>query len=200
MELEKVIYFAAFIVTKVNEEHRQDTLKQIEAELDSKRKQIESDAQRIANEIQSTRAKDLEAAKENAVKKEKADGQAIEALAANAARKGERLSALETAATVAKKELTTLKPRQIIAESQYHDLSLKYGHVFEAGIGAEAIHHLLRGLSLDNEIKVLEGEKKTASEVKAAQSRPSPEAAEELASNSPPPRVDGAHKHPHHPA
>ena len=166
MELEKVIYFAAFIVTKVNEELRQDTLKQIDAELDAKRKQIEADAQRIANEIQSTRAKDLEAAKENVAKKERADKQATEALAANAARKGERLAALETAATVAKKELTTLKPRQIIAESQYHDLSLKYGHVFEAGIGAEAIHHLLRGLSLDDEIKALEAEKKTASEVK----------------------------------
>ncbi len=166
MDLEKVIYFAAFIVTKVDENLRQDTLKQIDAELDAKRKQIDADAQRVATEIQAARLKDLEAAKENTAKKEKAEKQSIEALAANAARKAERQSALDSAATVARKELASLQPRQIIAESQYHDLSLKYGHVFEAGIGAEAVHHLLRELDLDAEIKALELERKNGSEVK----------------------------------
>ncbi|MEK7631542.1 MAG: DNA-directed RNA polymerase subunit beta', partial [Patescibacteria group bacterium] len=165
-ELEKVIYFAAFIITKVDDALRQETLKQIEAELDAKRKQIESDAQRIANEIQATRMKALEAAKENAKKIEKAEHDANDALAANAARKAERAEALSSAATVARKELITLQPRQIIAESQYHDLSLKYGHVFEAGIGAEAIHHLLKGIDMVAEIKALELERKNGSEVK----------------------------------
>ncbi|MEK7570455.1 MAG: DNA-directed RNA polymerase subunit beta' [Patescibacteria group bacterium] len=165
-ELEKVIYFASFIVTKVDDALRQETLKQIDVELDAKRKQIDSDAQRIANEIQTTKLKALELAKENAKKVEKAEHDANEALAANAARKAERADALTSAATVARKELLALQPRQIIAESQYHDLSLKYGHVFEAGIGAEAIHHLLKGVDMEADIKALELERKNGSEVK----------------------------------
>ncbi|MFA6588208.1 MAG: DNA-directed RNA polymerase subunit beta' [Patescibacteria group bacterium] len=165
-ELEKVIYFASFVVTKVDEVLREDTLKQIEAELDAKKKGIEADAQRVANEIQVKKLKDTESAKTSESKSKKIENEAIDALAANAARKGERLEALSAAAVVARKELISLHVKQIIAESQYHDLSLKYGHVFEAGIGAEAIHHLLRGVDLDQEIKNLEKDRRSGSEIK----------------------------------
>ncbi len=165
-ELEKVIYFASFIIITVNSALRDDTLKQIDAELETKRKQIEADSQRVATEIQAARMKDVEAAKDSEAKKAKAEAQAVEALAANAARREERLDALDAAAVVAKKELQSLQPRQIISESQYHDLSLKYGHVFEAAIGAEAIHLLLREMDLAKEVRDLEVERKTGSEVK----------------------------------
>jgi len=165
-ELEKVIYFASFVVTKVDEELRQDTLKQIEAELEAKRKTIEADAQRVANEIQVKKLKDTESTKEKVEKLKKIENETTDALAVNAARKNERLEALNAAAAVARKELANLHIKQIIAESQYRDLSLKYGHVFEAGIGAEAVHHLLRAVDLDQEIKALEKDRRSGSEIK----------------------------------
>ncbi|MFA6042837.1 MAG: DNA-directed RNA polymerase subunit beta' [Patescibacteria group bacterium] len=165
-DLEKVMYFAAFVITAVDEPLRVDTLAQIEAELETKRKMIESEAQRVAADIQAKKARDLEAAKANADKIAKAEAAATDALAANAARKAERQDALDNAATVAKKELQTLHPKQIISEQQYHDLSLKYGHVFEAGIGAEAIRLLLQQMRLEDVIKALQEEHATGSEAK----------------------------------
>jgi hypothetical protein len=32
---------------------------------------------------------------------------------------------------------------KILSETDYHELSLKYGHVFEAKIGSEAVEELL---------------------------------------------------------
>jgi len=56
----------------------------------------------------------------------------------------EKISNLDEAADIAKRELKELRVKEIISESKYQDLSLKYGHVFEARIGAEAIGYLLK--------------------------------------------------------
>src|SRR3989339_1207458 len=59
---------------------------------------------------------------------------------------------------MAKKELKDLKPMAIISESVYQNLSLKYGHVFEASIGAEALRGLLERIDLGKTAKKLEKE------------------------------------------
>ena len=59
---------------------------------------------------------------------------------------------------MARKELKELKIRQIISENRYQDLSLKYGHVFEAGIGAETVRRLLEKIDLDKLSAELEEE------------------------------------------
>jgi DNA-directed RNA polymerase subunit beta' len=41
-ELEKVVYFAAYIITSVDEDARAATMEQIEREFKSKKKEIES--------------------------------------------------------------------------------------------------------------------------------------------------------------
>src|SRR3990167_3475426 len=63
---------------------------------------------------------------------------------------------LKEAVDIAKRELKDLRPLQILSESQYQDLSLKYGHAFEAGIGAEVIYKLLREIDLKTEIERLQ--------------------------------------------
>ncbi len=50
---------------------------------------------------------------------------------------------------MAKKELKAIKPFTIISESKYKELSLKYGHIFNADIGAEAIRKLLKRIDLN---------------------------------------------------
>ncbi len=59
-------------------------------------------------------------------------------------------------------EITDIKPYRIIPENVYHDLSLKYGHVFEANIGAEAVRELLAGLKLTDVIRAMESDVKHA--------------------------------------
>ncbi|MCK4389637.1 MAG: DNA-directed RNA polymerase subunit beta' [Desulfobacterales bacterium] len=50
---------------------------------------------------------------------------------------------------------TGLAPRQILPEDGYREALAKYGHTFEAGIGAEAIKSLLERLDLEEEYKRL---------------------------------------------
>ncbi|MCX6785837.1 MAG: DNA-directed RNA polymerase subunit beta' [Candidatus Komeilibacteria bacterium] len=135
-ELEKVIYFASFIILAVDEELRVQTLEQIKGELKSKRKAIEREFElKVAevNQKKATAPANFNAEKElNLLQNIKQD----------------KYDILEHAAETAKKELKDLKPLKIISENAYQDLSLKYGHVFEASIGAEAVRRLLLGIDL----------------------------------------------------
>ncbi len=156
-ELEKVIYFANFVITKVDDELRDQTLEQINVEYEAKKKSIEAEANRITSEIKQRQATEADQEPDEKKKKELIK-EIDEELAANAQRKDKKLEDLEEAVDLAKKELKNLKPLQIISEQQYRDLSLKYGHVFEAEIGAEAIRNLLTTIDLDESIKTLEKE------------------------------------------
>ena len=55
----------------------------------------------------------------------------------------------------AKEELKGLQRFQIITEVEYFNLSTKYGQVFSAGIGAEAIRTILENLDMKAEIDIL---------------------------------------------
>lgn len=141
-ELEKVIYFASFIITHVDEAKKKELLEQVQSEYKSKRKMIEGEAQR----------QQAEAGKKAQGKELDRELKSIETL------QQEKLAKLEEAFEIARRELKELQVMQIISESQYHDLSLKYGQVFEASIGAEAVRGLLSRIELMKEIKTLESQ------------------------------------------
>jgi len=150
-DLEKVIYFASFIITRVDEEKKNDLLEQVKQEYKNKKSGLEKeykDAQATINQQQAQKGlsgeKLAEAFAHEMVKLDKI--------------KDEREEQLEKAMEVAKKELQGLAPLSIVSESVYQDLSLKYGHVFDAGIGAEAVRTLLERFDIDVEIKNLEKE------------------------------------------
>jgi len=133
--LEKVIYFASFIVTEVDENLKEATIEQIKQEYKSKHKNIENEfniAARQKEKDGDSNLKDLTRVKE------------------------ERLKQLDEDFTTAQKELKELKPLLILSENQYQTLSLKFGHIFEAGIGAEAIRYLLAKIDLEKSIKKVE--------------------------------------------
>ena len=132
--LEKVIYFANFIVTEVNEEARKETIEQVKAEYKGKKKQIEGDYKRTLETVE----KD---AKTEAEKEKK--------IAAAFDNKQLRMKELDEDFSGVEKELKELKPLKIISESTYQEWSLKYGHLFEASIGAEAIRDLLAKIDID---------------------------------------------------
>lgn len=65
------------------------------------------------------------------------------------------LTKAEAIYKASKTELNALCVGKIISETQYHELSLKYGQVVKVGIGAEAILALLEKVDLDALIKDL---------------------------------------------
>jgi len=116
--LERVIYFGAYIITKVDQEEKNKALKQIQKEYKSKLKNSKS-------------------------KKEK------ELL------KNKKNRAIE--------EVNGLRKNRILSETVYRDLSMKYGHIFEAGIGAEALRDIVKEIDLDQMVKQLSEKVKKAS-------------------------------------
>ncbi|MFH1171050.1 MAG: DNA-directed RNA polymerase subunit beta' [bacterium] len=156
-DLEKVIYFASFIVTKINEDLRKETLAQIDNEYQQKRKAIDAEMQQQAKEINQRKAQDLSAQLTEA-KKNTLEKRFTEELANLDVLREEKIKTLDAAVNLAKRELRELRKYDIISETTYQDLSLKYGHVFEAGIGAETIRELLAEIDLTVMAEELEKE------------------------------------------
>ncbi len=154
-ELEKLVYFAAYIITHVDEAVRAATLEQIEQEFKAKKKEIES---RYDMLIAKTRT---QMQKEGG--KKDAPVLAAEIDAEITRLKdiwSKEVDNLEDIRDQAKSELKGIKRMQIISELEYRDLSLKYGPVFRAGIGAEALQGLLENINLEELAAELEGQLK----------------------------------------
>jgi DNA-directed RNA polymerase subunit beta' len=143
-EIERLVYFAAYIITSVDEESRLATMEQIEAEFKAKKKEIEGRYEML---IAKTRT---EMQKAGAKKNEDVLGAEIDAEITRLKDMWQKeLDVLENIRDQARSELKSLKKMQIISELQYRDLSLKYGPVFTAGIGAEALKGLLEEINLE---------------------------------------------------
>ncbi len=153
--LEKVIYFADFIITDVNEDLKKETIEQIKQEFKAKKRKIESDSDHQLNLAKSRLGQEKKVSKPEDVNAllEK------ETLALVAA-KNEKIKELEKILHLAEQELKDLRPLKIISEHVYQDLSLKYGHIFEANIGGEAVRNLLEKIDLDKLVHELDQELK----------------------------------------
>ncbi len=165
LDLEKVMYFANFIITSVDEDSRKSTSEQIDQEAKSKKKSLEAEYKQVSEDIHLKKTQAMEKAATDTEQKKAADMFDAE-LANSRTMHDEKMKELAGVVTLAKKELAGLRPLMILSESQYQDLSLKYGHVFEAGIGAEAIRQLLSGVNIEKDITRLEAEAATVAENK----------------------------------
>jgi DNA-directed RNA polymerase subunit beta' len=106
-KLEKVVYYAAYIVTTVNEEHRKDTLEKLKTEYKARKQETKDDRE---------------------------------------------LEAIEKAYAKSKDFLSGLKVGAVMNEIEYFDYSRKFGDVFEAGSGAEAIRKILEKVNIKKEL------------------------------------------------
>lgn len=145
--LEKVIYFANYIITSVDKEAKQRSLEQINNEYKSKRKSIKGKYERLANEL-----------KQKSGSKKIASQKKEEKLSSLYQEREKEFQSLKNAFESAKKELSNIKKLRIISEVEYGDLSLKYGQVFQAGIGAEAVRKILQEIDLEKLAQKLEAE------------------------------------------
>ena len=154
-ELEKVIYFASYIITDVREDVRTATLDQIEKEFKIKKKEIEQRYEKLISKARSAKKpadanQDVFAASIETNLKNLTDNQQHD------------ITALEKIRDLARSELKSIKKMQVISELEYRDLSLKYGPVFRAGIGAEAISNLVKSIDLEKLSGELAAETRTA--------------------------------------
>lgn len=122
-DIEKVIYFAGYIVTKVSEEDRTRLLRDLDTEYKAKFKLLQN-----------------EEAKE----------------------------ALTTRMEETQREVKTLQPGRVLDEMSFHRFSIKYSTLFEARIGAEAIHELFKQVDLPTLLNKLETERDTAGALERA--------------------------------
>jgi DNA-directed RNA polymerase subunit beta' len=109
-DIEKVVYFAGYIVTKVAEEEKKRLLTELESEYKSKYKALGSDKER---------------------------------------------DALKERMTLTKAEIDGVVVGKVLDELEYHRFSVKYGGLFEARIGAEAIYDIFCKLDLKELEKTL---------------------------------------------
>jgi DNA-directed RNA polymerase subunit beta' len=144
--LEKVVYFANFVVISVDETKRKEVQKQLHADFDKEKKELVD---------KHKQAKDAAAKLKDEDKDEELQRLDDE--------HAEALEVLEQGFELAKDELENLEPLQIITEAKNRELSMKYPDVFKSGIGAEAILEIIENLDLSKLAKALEKEARETS-------------------------------------
>ncbi|GAB3294589.1 DNA-directed RNA polymerase subunit beta' [Parasphingorhabdus pacifica] len=153
--LEKIIYFAAYVVTSVNTEMRHNDLSTLENEMSVERKRLadqrDADLEARAQKLEADLAElETEGAKSDVRRKVKEGGEReMRQLRDRAQREIDKLDEIwET--------FTKLEPRQLISdELLYRELYDRYGEYFTGGMGAEAIESLLKSFDIDAEAESL---------------------------------------------
>ena len=154
--LERVLYFAQYVVTKVDPLLRKRKIEELENDHVERAVSLEEQlGERVAAlESDLARVPEDDAAKRDELQ---AQAQAIKGALV------EQRAALQEALDKEKADVESIKPLMLMTESRHRELSDKYGDVFQAGIGAEAIMELLRSIDIDEEIVRLKGEVRSTS-------------------------------------
>ena len=167
-DLEKVIYFAAYMITKVDEEARHEDLPMLQAAHDREKQELEAalnaDVNAISREVESELAR-IEAEGGKAAEKRKLRDNAERQLASVRKRYEREVAHLENVW----ERFKSLKVADLEGnEALYRSMVDKYGMYFEGAMGAEAIKKRLESFDLEAEAEALKeiiqtgkGQKKT---------------------------------------
>ena len=148
-QLEKVIYFAANLVTWVDEERRHEDLPTLEAELQRRSPSSSASATSRSTGVQGPRGR-AQGAREGGAKD--AELEARQRLAERSGSVRERAEADIDLAKRAFDEFHTCHHRKIIEdELLWRELKIRYEDYFEGGMGAESISKLIARIDLDEE-------------------------------------------------
>src|SRR5207302_300130 len=172
--LEKILYFANYIVTDVNEDLRQDMLANLNMDTDSRAVGLRSDIDARTQGIRSDHEGQMSALEaEVAAEVKRLDEElagTVDSLSTqgNAAREQREslqgdLEDLQVQIDSTRMELEGLHQKQILSDTQYREYSEKFGRCFKAGIGAEAIRDLLSRIDLNQEMYRLRNESRSTS-------------------------------------
>ena len=154
-DLEKIIYFAAYVIVGVNTEMRHNELSTLEAEMVVEKKAVEDQrdmdlaerSQKLENDLAEL---EKEGAKSDVRRKVRDGGEReMRQLRDRAQRELDRLDEIWTT-------FTKLAPKQLIVdELLYREMVDRYGEYFEGAMGAESIKKLIENFDIDAEAESL---------------------------------------------
>ena len=154
-DLEKIIYFAAYVITSVDDEMRHNELSTLEAEMVSEKKAVEDqrdvDLEARAQKLEADLAQlEEEGAKADQRRKVKDGGEReMRQMRDRAQRELDRLDEIWT-------RFTKLAPKElIIDEILYRELTDRYGEYFTGAMGAESIQKLMQTFDIEAEAENL---------------------------------------------
>ena len=154
-DLEKIIYFAAYVITAVDTEMRHNELSTLEAEMVVEKKAVEDqrdlDLAERAQKLETDLAElEKEGAKSDVRRKVRDGGEReMRQLRDRSQRELDRLDEIWTT-------FTKLAPKQLIVdEVLYRELVDRYGEYFQGAMGAESIKKLIENFDIDAEAESL---------------------------------------------
>ena len=154
-DLEKIIYFAAYLITTVDSDARHRDLASVEAQISVERKRIEDRRDGDAETRQKKLEVDIAALEAEGAKgdvRRKVREGAEREMRQIRDRAQRELDKLEEVLDTFRK----LEPKQLIAdEALYREMRDRFGAYFTGGMGAEALQRLLEGFDLDAEAESL---------------------------------------------
>ncbi|MDO5662685.1 MAG: DNA-directed RNA polymerase subunit beta' [Brachybacterium sp.] len=154
-DLEKVIYFAAYMITAVDEDARHEDLPDLQARFDLEIKDLEKERDAAINDRQVSAEKDLATLEEEGAKAD-AKRKVRDASDREQAQIRKKYDAEIDRVTAVWERFKNLKVADLEGDEQlYRTMKLRYGMYFEGGMGAEAIQKRLQDFDLDGEAEIL---------------------------------------------
>jgi len=144
-EIERVVYFANYIVTEIDDDARRSAISQLDGEFKVFKKKAVEKIEKRKSEMGNLSPEDR---KKEEISMEK-DLQ-------------KEFDELSDQHVKVRNELKDLKKYQVLSELKYRNYSMKFGHVFRAGIGAEAISQVVKNIDLAKLIEALKLELREA--------------------------------------
>ncbi|PHV65439.1 DNA-directed RNA polymerase subunit beta' [Williamsia muralis] len=154
-DLEKIIYFAAYVITAVDDELRHNEKSTLEAEMEVEKKgvadQRDADLEERAKKLEEDLAElEREGAKADARRKVKDAGEREMRRIRDTAQR-----ALDDLEEIWDKFVKLAPKQMIIDEKLYRELQDRYGEYFTGAMGAEAIKRLLEDFDIAAEAEIL---------------------------------------------
>jgi DNA-directed RNA polymerase subunit beta' len=154
-DLEKIIYFAAYMITDVDEQARHEDMPDLQARFDLEIKELGNERDAAINDRAVSAEKDLAELEEEGAKAD-AKRKVRDSAEREQAQIRKKYDAEIDRITRVWERFKSLKVADLEGDEQlYRAMKLRYGTYFEGGMGAEAIQKRLQDFDLDAEAELL---------------------------------------------
>ncbi len=153
-DLERVLYFAKYIVISVDEAMRDYTRQVLEEQHKVDLEKLEQDTEERLEALHAE-AESAEDDKRRAELEEQIGGVQVALAAAKEGREKTLKDKVDA--------LDSLRPLQLLTDAEHRELQDQFSEIFKAGMGAESILQILRQIDLNEEAVELEREVRTTS-------------------------------------
>ena len=169
--LDRVLYFAQYLVTSVDDEFRTARIDQLQEELDQTLEKIEAEGEQRLAELQAQLDALGERPEPISPTEEDDDDEPADTPWLTLEAEIHKLtlqidedkSEFESELTDQMDEIESIKAGDLLTESRYRDLRDRYSGIFQAGMGAESVLERLNSLSLDDLRDELQAEMQSTS-------------------------------------